>query len=283
MAAPSDGSSDYHVMFLAERGPAPLTAAGQRSWIIDVYFDDVRIHERLPIHDPFSGEKHVKCREYLNEYLHKKPFPRAKADKRSNAIDQYRRELFAQLPLGRCSFTKLKVKVDVGECVGASGSMYTIHCLHWEHLEDLALWPAKLSSVTVRRMVASPSRTIQIVQGLRRATTWTVRGRPPNMINVLLVIARKLHPDMRDVRPSQAQIAILKVQEVLRANHSPYQVRLEIVRPGTYKAFKQHLKKRSGVFHLVHFDVHGEIQSDEEYVVSRMFSNNVVTLTSEFL
>ena len=76
-------------------------------------------------------------------------------------------------------------------------------------------------------------------------------------------MCRRLRPDVElDTEPSQVQIVLRHLQDQLRKENSPYDVQLDVVRPGTYEALKHHLQRKGyyGYYSIVHFDLHGYIE-----------------------
>lgn len=88
-------------------------------------------------------------------------------------------------------------------------------------------------------------------------------GNGKSEFNVLLVVARDLthNPSLySDVDASVATNALLQIQKGLREANGEIQLNVEIVRPGTLAAFREHLQRAgNGYFHLVHFDMHGKV------------------------
>lgn len=69
-----------------------------------------------------------------------------------------------------------------------------------------------------------------------------------------------------DVSPSIATKTLLGLRDELDRDGRGHKLNVEIVRPGTFEAFKQHLLRTEeirgpGYFHLVHFDTHGTVKS----------------------
>jgi hypothetical protein len=57
------------------------------------------------------------------------------------------------------------------------------------------------------------------------------------------------------------------MKRALENRNLAHSIALEIVRPGTFEAFKRHLKTRpKGYFDIVHFDVHGRVTSTTRYI-----------------
>jgi hypothetical protein len=155
------------------------------------------------------------------------------------------------------------------------GSIYHIH---WEHLEQVQKqnWPGLASNtnplhVRVRRVLDPPMKT-------PRSSREDVY-KPDKKINVLLVIARKLKrgsSGLEDLSPAMVYRSIMKVKKVfLPKEHSRITLNLEVVRPGSFVALADHLERKKaehgiGFFHLVHFDLHGEVSGEGERQVTQV-------------
>lgn len=256
-------ASECHVLLISEVQEMVATSRGQRAWMVELALDDDQESRKImPIDDPIPKNEHALCRRYLNYEHLKEPqqLSRADANRQEKAIDQYGRALFDQLGFSQLRLKNSTLKILVAERSGGVtlGSTYTIHCLYWESLESLDLWEAtSLTVVTVRRSVNLENDH----RVLARSKTWRYTGHGVHTINVLLIIARRFGEKvLKETPPSQVQNAILRVRALLEDRRGPYQISLEIVRPGTYRALEQYLAPRKGYFNLVHFDVHGLIE-----------------------
>lgn len=147
-----------------------------------------------------------------------------------------------------------------------------VHCLAWELLESIRLPALPSLRLRVNRVADFPTRTSmpQINGGLATPPpgkdTQTLReaqADPAATIRVLLVVARdfsRTGPE-RDAEPDLAQYPLMTLQRRLRSR-----MLLEVVRPGSLEGLAAHLQTRSAqgvVFHVVHFDLHGQILPDE--------------------
>jgi len=112
----------------------------------------------------------------------------------------------------------------------------------WEVLEHRLLFP-HTSSISVRRRFADEGT------GMPKAVF-------SNVLNVLLVTARpKIDQDIDYLLISQEVVTV-----VTKIENSKLPVYIEIVRPGTWTAFKDRLQKAkedANPFHIVHLDLHG--------------------------
>ena len=265
------------------RPSQPHLTGGRRSWLVSITSNDTPVHSNLPLHDPFTAEQEDKCRWYLEHYAPLSPFQAEKAKEVSEELlEVYAQELWDQLRLqqivnlwaeeeghgeGERGSPLQTIEIDVvdgSELMSDYDPGETVHRLHWEVLEGPALWPAEIvSRVVLRRRVATGSIRIRDVSLWSKATT-----KSPSF-NILLVIARDTNVDrtaFQDVDPSSTSQALFAIEDALDASQAQYRYRLnvEIVRPGTFEAFKEHLKasrkeRGDGYFHLVHFDLHGRV------------------------
>jgi tetratricopeptide (TPR) repeat protein len=111
--------------------------------------------------------------------------------------------------------------------------------LHWEAMRDpKGARPLAIDCVIVRQ---------RRVKG--RASTRQIE--PSTVLNLLIVTARPNEENDVGYRTISRPMV-----EAIRDGQLP--VNVEIVRPGTYKAFLDHLEaKPEGFYHVVHFDLHG--------------------------
>lgn len=245
-------------------------------WAVDVVKDGTIVQYGVPIRDPLSPDQRSTCRWYLEQYVESLPFSVDRAEEAEFLLESYPEDLLRQLSLREVLASDLKdapfnldsVLLSIEVCHGSDEggcSVDTIHRLFWELLEDPALWCHPRLAVVVERSVSSPhsnrpSQTDRLDCWKQPDGTLT--------LNVLVVVARKLtqSPSMYDdISPFLATDALIKVQKMLADTNSPIQIRLEIVRPGTFASFVSHLERartihgKHGYFHVVHFDMHGKI------------------------
>src|SRR6266702_4766354 len=123
------------------------------------------------------------------------------------------------------------------------------HRLHWEALKDPQLDVPLVTQTAIVRKNIVP-----------QALPASVRSSPT--INVLIVTARPYGKGDVGYRTISRPL----VEEIRQSN---LPVRIEILRPGTYKALDKHLRDVTsghgvGYYHVVHFDVHGSILTYEQ-------------------
>ncbi len=128
------------------------------------------------------------------------------------------------------------------------------HRFHWEALKDPDLpRPFALEALLVRNTINPPIIDAQ--------------SQPSPTINLLIITARP--GGGRDVNYRTISRPLV---ESLRQAHPP--VRIDIVRPGTYRALVEHLettRDRFGVgyYHIIHFDLHGALMSYDQFAAAQ--------------
>ena len=77
------------------------------------------------------------------------------------------------------------------------------------------------------------------------------------------------------------------VKSRLRSTKAVIDLNLEVVRPGTWEALKQHLEKSHrihgrGYFHMIHFDVHGKVKEQRSSNIGLLyFCDPIIGSTEE--
>jgi hypothetical protein len=254
-------------------------------WKANIQSETNTIKTDLALIDPLTTGEKTRCRWYLEKHT-EDPFAVSRARDAVSYLERYRQSLAQQLQL-----SDIRVPDDESlliEVEDASGSaadpQASAHQLHWELLEDQDVW-RNAKSVQVRRLTWAPSRTISPIN---RIQSWSHSEGTLRTINVLLVTARDLTPDPKantDVDPSIASDVLASVQSHLRAVKSPVELNVEIVRPGTFKAFEKHLERSSlthgpGFFHIVHFDMHGKVSTKGQKKFGFLYFKNPGSLTT---
>ncbi|HEV8560196.1 MAG TPA: tetratricopeptide repeat protein [Actinophytocola sp.] len=197
----------------------------------------------VTVTDPASEDVEKLFAWYFEEHLR---YPFLDADRRTEAVaslEEYGENLFTQV-FGGDPGRRYRAFQETGfdNCrIEISGSA-AFHRLHWEALRDPELdTPLALRLPITRRA------------DLHKTTFKLPDPRPT--LNILLVTARPNGP--RDVGYRTISRPLL---DALRQASMP--VTLDLVRPGTWPALRDHLRdvserRGTGWYHLVHFDVHG--------------------------
>ena len=178
---------------------------------------------------------------YFEQYADREPFATSRATQVVETLAIYARRLVAALNLQNCPHSirenTLEIELHLHQDIARG-----VSSILWECLENTSLWPDKIrpSSVTLIRVVTPTDEAI---------------GLPPpepfTDLNVLVLSARPQFEE--DIPYGLVSKVIFEA-----AARSGSRVTVDIVRPGTLKAFVMHLaKKTPGHFDIVHFDVHG--------------------------
>lgn len=240
----------------------------ERGLLAQVSVDGELLDGPLTLLEPFSLSEQADLRWYLEQYASQEPFDSDKAHKAAASIVTYGKELHRQLRLHRI-FQKQdplvdedhSLTIDVCESYTENhGPSVSLQSLHWELLEQLELWSGYFNKVIVRRISPEP------IKG-GNGTALTPSTPTAGTLNVLVVIARntEINPTAyQDVLPFAALDVLLGVRDILLQQPAAPRLRVDVVRPGTFDALKQHLKSSkdvhgSGFYHFVHFDMHGRV------------------------
>lgn len=239
-----DGRLEYRVKITVDNNPKPIECT---------------------FYDPCSSSDHKSCLIYLNEMLNEGKYDAAIVKTTDTLINEYGQELFRRLRIGMFSgsLKRPKILIEIRESGSQHDTENTIHRIRWEQLEDEELWPRMRSrTVTVRR-VASQSNVIG--GPAAEITGETIYEKEKGRVNILLVIARSFEKNKGqyyDIDPGVTMSVILRMKRTLEDVKAHHSIVLEVVRPGTFKAFKKHLNGRpKRFFDIVHFDVHGRVTS----------------------
>ncbi|KAG4414211.1 hypothetical protein IFR04_012658 [Cadophora malorum] len=244
-------------------------------WVVQVFKDGVIVQRDVPVRDPLNQGQRSTCRWYLEEYVERLPFSKDRAQEAELLLESYPEDLLRQLSLREILAPELEeapfnldsilLSIEVCHSSAEGGcSVDTIHRLFWETLEDPGLWSHPRLAVVVERSMSPPRN--ERPPHADRFDCW----RQPDgtlTLNLLVVVARNMtqNPSTHDdVNPFLATDALIRVQKILSGTRKPIQIRLEMVRPGTFAAFVKHLEcaraiHGEGYFHVVHFDMHGKI------------------------
>lgn len=249
-------------------------------WMVDVVKDGEMVEQNIRITDPLTPEQNATCRWYLQQYIQQAPFSVDKATEAEALLEEYPNQLLRQLPLRLAVLSSFKAGVNRSDATtilidvfqrpsdseDSNGIEESIHQLFWETLEANRLWSHPNCHVIVRRCLNH--RQTSSPPQLEKVNPW-IHDDGSSTLNVLLVVARDLTSDptvYEDVSPSIATKTLLGLRDELDRHVGRHKLNVEIVRPGTFGAFKQHLRRTEeirgpGYFHLVHFDTHGTVKS----------------------
>lgn len=196
---------------------------------------------------------------YFEEYINEPYIAETRVNREKQQIHDYGVQLFEQLfadeeakrqyrdGLGRGGFDRLVFEIASAE------SSIAFQGILWETLRDPAFAEAPLvakGATFFRRSLKEPLVSIEV-------------GEHPE-INLLIVTARPSEENDVDYRTIQRPL----IELIRRKSH--LRVRPYILRPGAFKALKDHLAKvESGFYHIIHFDLHGEVVTYQELLRER--------------
>ncbi|KUL86672.1 hypothetical protein ZTR_03034 [Talaromyces verruculosus] len=253
-----------------KNGPAVETS----SWLMNISVKGADIYLTKTVHNPFNQNQEEECRWYVEDFASKSPFQERRAVSVVEELKGYANSLLSQLELVElvndilssqpCRSITITVAQDDGD--EDEGAENSIQQLHWELLEDPSLWPSGVEIIVKRHVKAGGESSIHELSSLDEDR---VSGEP--RVNALLVVARDLSTDSNtvDIKPNLALQILAKIRQDLVNQGLHARLNLEVVRPGTLEALKEHLQKSSrvhgkGFYHFVHFDVHGTVDKKKK-------------------
>jgi hypothetical protein len=225
------------VIGVAERAHNP-----DGSFVVRVSFGDGGEYE-VTVRNPADGVQERRLAWYFEEHLRYPFLDREVAQQAVADLDACGQGLFEQVFTGP-AYAEYRVwaaRAFDGCRLQVQGTA-EFHRLHWEALRDPGFGsPLALRLPLTRR-----------IDGLGARFDVAEAG---DTLNILVVTARPDGP--RDIGYRTISRPLL---EGLRRADRP--VRVELVRPGTWEAFRERLRDTtrdhgSGFFHVVHFDLHG--------------------------
>lgn len=223
------------------------TALGQfqiELWIGDNKFE-------VLLNNPHTPKVEQNLEWYFEEYLNEPYTASTRVQRERQRIVDYGQDLFNQLfadPVAKYiyqqalqagSFDHLIFEISSAE------SSIAFQGILWETLRDPDFAEAPL--------VAKGAAFFR--KSVKKALLPSKVNEHPE-INLLIVSARPSEENDVDYRTVQRPIIdLIRRKPNLRIN--PF-----ILRPGTFKALKEHLASvKSGFYHIVHFDLHGEVMT----------------------
>lgn len=218
--------------------------------LVSLAFDGRPTVEDVPLHPPHSPSDERKLEWYFEKYSREPYTPEPTVDKYRQLITAYGENLFQQLfgqEGAQTAFEEVWQKTKPSELtIELDGASIAFQAMHWESLKKSAhSRPLALNGVMfVRRQAGQQSgpRTVE--------APW---------LNLLIVTARP--GGAEDVNPRTIQRPIIELLEQASVRVRPY-----ILRPGTFRAFIDHLDHHDGHYHLIHFDLHGAVLSYDDLV-----------------
>ncbi len=205
----------------------------------------------ITISDPFTEKEEQELEWYFEDHL---TFPftnKVRAQHAAASITTYGENLFKQVFGDADIYAEYKAILKSGLSnlqIEIAGSPQ-FHALHWEALRDPKTQQLLALHATILRKNIQPQNL-------------ALSAQPSPTINLLIVTARP--SGRRDIGYRTISRPLV---EALDSANIP--VRVEILRPGTYKALENHLRDstdrhQEGYYHVIHFDVHGAVLSYEQ-------------------
>ena len=249
-----------HVQKASANGP------GQQMWEADLIFNGELVKAQQPIQNPFDTHQEQECAWYIEQHVTVAPFEISRARGVESSLLSYASTLYKQacLPevVARIEAEKFSLTIEIVDSATQSGQ--TLQSLHWELLELPSLWPSEDISVCVKRKILSANCS---ERSRREAYSEKHASLNTGSLNILLVVARdysKRDSSRDEVDPLLALSKLLEVKKELERADSALRLEIEVARPGTWSAFKEHLLgKPPGYFQLVHFDLHARVEQPQ--------------------
>lgn len=274
--------------------------SGLRHWRVHVSISSCACSSIVTIVDPFDDDAEDGLAWALEQYPSRQPFESHRARTVTKSLTTYGRKLLEQLGLseiltnpeilgpptlknvkdGGKDSAKGKEKdnspktwiVDV-EGLEAQGRFHT---LHWEALENPHIWttsmgPGEKSPMLILR------RKIIINQLSVQNSSIAIKA---DVFRILLVVTHSMSAGVVNGASGNPRLIAGPLMDLVlklakeRKGSGP--VHLEIVRPGTWSALRNHLEARGrGWFHLVHFDVHAKYEGETQEFVFRVLASEI--------
>ena len=245
-------------------------------WLVDMMLDGECVRRGVVLTDPFDKYESNECRWYLETYLPQSPYEGSRAGEVRRQLDRYKSDLFEQifdqgqvLKGKKGEILALTILIQESTTITTLAEASSIHKLHWEILEDPALWNGM--EVECRRVIQTPRSQ----QPNTDEKDHKVTDKPLGTFTILLVVARILSATItqyQDTDPTTASRPLLALVDDIKTKISKVNFEVEIVRPGTFSAFEKHLKSKDpGYYDLVHFDLHGRVARRRGSVEEEVF------------
>ena len=217
------------------------------SFAAKVIFDDKTQYD-ITVRDPFDAKQERALEFYFEEWIQFPFDEQVRAQRAAASVKEYGERLFEDVFGGRQAYRDYSLACEGGLSglrIEIEGDSPAFQALHWEALKDPELpRPLAVECVFTRKRFRQG--------GLR------IRPRPSSEINLLVVTAR---PDEEsDVGYRTISRPLI---EAIERGRVP--VNVELLRPGTFEALSEHLERKEGFYHIVHFDAHGGLMTHQQY------------------
>ena len=218
------------------------------SFAATVIIDDHTEYE-ITVRNPFDEKQERDLEFYFEEWIQFPFDEQVRARRAAASVEDYGEALFEDVFGERKAYSDYQQACEGGLSalrIEIEGNSPAFQALHWEALKDPDLpRPLAVDCVFTRRKRLQGG-------GLR------VRLKPSSEINLLVVTAR---PDEeKDVGYRTISRPLIEAVERGRLR-----VNVELLRPGTFEALSEHLERKEGFYHIVHFDAHGALMNYEQF------------------
>ncbi|MDZ8082295.1 MAG: tetratricopeptide repeat protein [Nostoc sp. DcaGUA01] len=216
-------------------------------------YENHRLAPAVPFQQPFDKENAAELRWYLEDYL-KFPYGifldnAAKIEQKLQQWGQHLFELVFRSTDKAREFFQEATRDGLDKCeLGIISDNANVLNLPWELLYSPDYQFLAPSLAGMYRSLST--------QGVKAP----LPPMPDDQLNILLVIARPY--DEQDVNFKTIARPLLAALQPIRQR-----VNLKVLRPPSLKAFEAELQANKGFYHIVHFDGHGNFDSDTQGVL----------------
>lgn len=213
----------------------------------------------VSLDNPHSQRTEERFEWYFEQYISEPYIAETRVTRAREELRNYGLSLFAQLfqhpetknhyrsVLDRYGFDRLIFEVEAAE------TSVDFHHILWESLRDPQFPESPLAA-----------KGVAFYRSSRKPVRLPSRVEEKGFLNLLIVTARPSEENDVGYRTIQRPLV-----ELIRQK-SHLRIRVHILRPGTFKALKQHLNRvGSGHYHMIHFDLHGEVTTHKKLVRGR--------------
>lgn len=208
---------------------------------------DVTVTDPFLEPDPVDGDREERLRWYFEAHLSSPYTEREKAGRAASSIPAYGEALFSALfadPDARAEWRKLANGLETVRVQVFSKSR-DFQALHWEALKD----PDETVACCLKGVEfvrTSPEKTPEL------------EVKESTCLNVLMVTARP--GGKADIEYRTITRPVVETVEKKRMA-----VDVHLLRPPTLRELREHLRERPGFYHIIHFDVHGDVLEFDHY------------------
>ena len=234
---------------IRHRSAADSQANAQTNSFAATVIIDNRTEYEITVRNPFDEKQERDLEFYFEEWIQFPFDEQVRAQRAAASVAAYGEALFEDVFGGRKAYSDYQQACEGGLStlrIEIEGDSPAFQALHWEAMKDPDLpRPLAVDCVFTRRKRLQGG-------GLR------VRLKPSSEINLLVVTAR---PDEeKDVGYRTISRPLIEAIE-----RGQLRVNAELLRPGTFEALSEHLERKEGFYHIVHFDAHGALMNYEQF------------------